>query len=242
MTMESKNLLVAIINHNDNQNGISLKKAFAPHAKTLLIDSGSDFEEGEREEFDIRLPNVYYNGLLNEAYSYLHGELTHLLLITSDVEIPDAKALIDRITEVYSSRKVGVYAPSAAHSTHGHMNNKGTGKLRKVTFTEGFCFVMPKEYLDQICPINLEVNRIGHGIDVFMGYLSMKNKAYALVDDTIIVDHPHGSGYSDKEARVQRDNWFAQHEKKAQIFHIWATTDILKNKFGFYLIRLRLGL
>jgi hypothetical protein len=232
-------LLTAIINHNDNEKGIELKKRFIPYIDTILIDSGSSFKDEEKEAFDYTLPNVYYNGLLNKAHESLKEEHTHLFLITSDVEIEDVETLLERMKAVYmSSDKVGVYAPSAVHSCHTHQNNLGTKGIRQVTFTEGFCFVIPKEFLNEICPIDLEVNKIGHGIDLYMGYLSMKYDKWAIVDDQITVDHPHGSGYSDEQARIQRDNWFDTKSKAARVFHYWVSKDILKNSFGYSFVKL----
>lgn len=232
------NLLTAIINHNHNQEGIALKEVFAPKVDTILIDSGSTFKDGEKEKFDFTLENVYYNGLLNKAYEAFKPSHTHLLLITSDVQIDDVDNLLNRITSVYKKYpKVAVYAPSSVHSTHHHMNNLKSNDIRKVTFTEGFCFVMPREYLNLICPIDLTVNKIGHGIDMYMGYLSMENGKWTVVDDQITVDHPQGSGYSDKQARKERDQWYDTKEKKAQVYHHWISKDILKNKFGYYFMK-----
>ena len=128
---------------------------------------------------------------------------------------------------------VGVYAPSALHTTHNHMNNKKTNDIRRVTFTDGFCLAIPKIFLDIICPINLEINKIGHGTEIYLGYLGMTFNRHAVVDDAIVVDHPKGSGYSPKEARIQRDNWFATKSKKAQVYHYWVSKDILKSRIGF---------
>ena len=228
-------LKTVIVNHNCNKNAILLKKKFSLFSEALLIDSGSDIEESEIVYFDFRLDNVYYNGLLNKTYEILSDDYSHLLFITSDVTVHDCEGLISRIHEVYQ-KDIGVYAPSAKHSTHSQMNNHETLGLRKVTFTEGFCFVTPKTFLNQICPIDLSLNKIGHGVDIYFGYLSMVNKKFAVVDDKIIVNHPHGSGYNDKEARVQRDNWFRTKSKQARLFHYLASLDFLKNAFGFYLI------
>lgn len=231
-------LLVAVINHNHNQEGIALKNNLSPLADTILIDSGSTFEEGEKEQFDYTLPNVYYNGLINQAYEAFEEAHTHMLLITSDVMIEDFEAFIGRMEEVYTQNsQVAVYAPSAAHSTHHHQNNLKSNDLRKVTFTEGFCFVMPREFLDEICPIDLEVNKIGHGIDMYMGFLSMKYGKWAVVDDRITVDHPHGSGYSDKQARIERDRWYDTKSKSARAYHYWISKDILKNQFGYHCLK-----
>ncbi len=227
-------VLTVIVNHNDNQKAIALKKHLKDSFDPVLIDSGSTFAEGEKEHFNLTLPNVYYNGLINHAHELLTEEHTHMFLITSDVEISDPEALRIRLDTILDDPGVGVYAPSALHTTHNHMNNKKSNGIRRVTFTDGFCLVIPKPFLDIICPIDLDVNKIGHGTEIYLGYLGMTQERYAVVDDTIIVDHPKGSGYSAKEARIQRDNWFATKSKKAQAYHYWVSKDILKSKFGFF--------
>lgn len=230
-------LLTVIVNHNCNASAIELKRRFSLICDTVLLDSGSDLTDEEAAWFDWKLPNVYYNGLLNKTSELAAaGHYSHVLFITSDVEIGDAGSLLNRIRDVYAKFPVSVYAPSARHSVHRHMNNQGRGDLSAVTFVEGFCFAVPVIYLDKICPIDLSVNKLGHGVDIYLGFLGMMDKRYAMVDDTITVDHPFGSGYSEYEARVQRDAWFETKCKKARVFHRMVSNDWLKNRPGFHLV------
>ncbi|HQU15599.1 MAG: hypothetical protein ACYC18_10970 [Gammaproteobacteria bacterium] len=232
-----KRLLTVIVNHNCNAGAIALKKNLSPFCDTVLLDSGSKLTEMEMPYFDCKLPNVYYNGLLNKASELAKmGNYSHMLFITSDVIIDEPEALFDRIHKVYEAFIVGVYAPSAKYSTHHHMNNLGSNRLRKVTFVEGFCFVTPLSYLEEICPIDLAVNKIGHGVDIYLGFLSMATRRYAMVDDGVTVDHPHGSGYSDQDARAQRDAWFRLKKSKVRIFHYLVSNNWLKNNFGFHFV------
>lgn len=233
-------IFTVIVNHNENQKAIQLKQHLSEAFNPVLIDSGSTFEEGEKEHFDITLPNVFYNGLINHAYEQMTPEHTHLFIITSDVIIEDPQALKQRMDTILDDPSVGAYAPSAVHTTHNHMVHKKNAGIRRVTFTDGFCYAIPKEFLAEICPIDLEVNRIGHGTEIYNGYLGMINKRYTVVDHAIVVDHPKGSGYSPKEARIQRDNWFATKSRKAQIYHYWVSMDWLKNRVGFYAMLLLL--
>lgn len=226
-------LLTVIFNHNCNQKAISLKKKINPFFQPILIDSGSDLQKNEEPFFDIKLPNVYYNGLINKAHELLTSQHTHLFVITSDVDIPDPQLLANRMQEILKLDYVGVYAPSVDYTTHNHMHNKRSGGIRKVTFTDGFCYVIPVEFLNEICPIDLDVNRIGHATDMYLGYLGMIYGRYAVVDDQVTVNHPKGSGYSALEARIQRDNWYKTKSKKARFYHYWVSMDWLKNSMGF---------
>ena len=240
MAKEKKfNLLVAVTNHKLNQQAIALKKAFEPHVDTILIDNDSPIEsEAEKKEFDYTLQGAYYNGQINQAYEHLKDQYTHLMVINSDITVHDIKKLIDRVTEVFEKHpEVEVYAPSAYYSPHNHMANRGTGDIRKVTFTDGFCYVISKDWLDMLCPIDLSINKIGHGVEIYLGFLSIKHKKWTVVDDCIEVNHPRGSGYSSQEARKQRDDFYATKSKAAQVFHYWVSKDILKNHFGYRFVK-----
>lgn len=238
MNAHQPEILTAIFNHNCNQKAITLKKKLDYYFKPILIDSGSQLLKDEEVFFDIKLPNVYYNGLINKAHELLTSQHTHLFVITSDVDIPDPQLLANRMKEILTLDYVGVYAPSVDNTTHNHMHNKKSGGIRKVTFTDGFCYVIPAEFLHEVCPIDLEVNSIGHATDMYMGYLGMVYKKYAVVDDLVTVNHPRGSGYSPVEARKQRDNWFATKSRKARFYHFWISMDWLKNRIGFFIMLL----
>ena len=202
------------------------------------MDSGSTISKDEEEYFDYIFPNIYYNGLVNEAYGLLEEHHSHLFLITSDVSIEEPQSLYKRIQIAINDPEIGSYAPSARDTTHAHMNNLKSSRMRKVLFTDGFCVVMPKDLLEMVCPIDLSVNKIGHGTDLYLGYLAMINGRSAVVDDMVVVDHPRGSGYSIKEARIQRDRWFLTKSKKAQLFHRLASNPLFKNSFGYHAMRL----
>lgn len=229
-------LLTVIVNHNHNAQSIQLKNRLREHFNPLLLDSGSKLKSNEKSYFDHIFSNVYYNGLINESFKLLKSKHSHLFLITSDVIIENPKNLYERIEIAISNPKVGVYAPSVSNTTHSHMRNLGTGRIRKVTFTDGFCLVIPKEFLSKICPIDLKVNKIGHGTDIYLGYLSMIRKTYAVVDDAISIEHPIGSGYDPKEARKQRDTWFETKPQGARIFNRIVSRGFFKSKLGFVLV------
>ncbi|MEQ8905487.1 hypothetical protein [Ekhidna sp.] len=233
------NLLVAVTNHMHNKEAITLKKAFEQYVDTILIDNDSTFANDEEKGFfDYTLKGAYYNGQINQAYEHLKDHHTHLLIINSDITVDDFEQLIERIKNVYARHpEVGVYAPSAHYSPHNHMADLGTKDIRKVTFTDGFCYVIPKGFLDILCPIDLSINRIGHGVEIFLGFLGMKYKRWTVVDDFLMVHHPSGSGYSSKEARKQRDDWYATKSRAAQVFHYWVSKDILKNRFGYVFMK-----
>jgi hypothetical protein len=62
--MNRDDILVCITNYNSNENAINLKNNFSKYFETIIIDSKSSKIE---DEFDIKLENVYYTGLVNES-------------------------------------------------------------------------------------------------------------------------------------------------------------------------------
>ncbi len=214
-------MLFIIINHRHNQATIALKAAFSPHADVLAIDSGSDLTPAERPHFDLALPNVYYSGLLNAAAEATgtrpDDEIVYVWC--SDVSHESASAVLARASEAFADPRVGTYAPSAWFSGHPQMWNKHTGALRHVPFVEGFCFATRAGLLRELCPIDLSLNAMGWGIDMHLGYLTLRRARRTVVDDRIEVKHPRSTGYSKSIAGQQRIAWTAALPPAARRFH-----------------------
>ena len=120
------------------------------------------------------------------------------------------------------------------------MVQRSGAEWHHVTFVDGFCFAVSRDILDSCCPVDLSVNKIGHGVDIYMGFLAMKNNGDAVVDDKVTVYHPPGSGYDSKIARTMRDAWYIDKPLQARLFHSLASKDLLKNAFGYWLLKIAL--
>jgi hypothetical protein len=214
-------MLLVIINHGQNQAAIALKAAFAPHTEVLAIDSGSNLSPDERSHFDLTLPNVYYCGLLNAA---AHASRTRpadevIYFWSSDVSYDSPARALASAAEAFTDSRTGTYAPSAWFSGHRQMWNKQTGKLRRVSFVEGFCFATRAGLLRELCPIDTNVNAMGWGIDMQLGFLTLRRGQRSVVDDRIEVKHPQSTGYSTLVAKQQRTAWLATLPSSVRRFH-----------------------
>jgi hypothetical protein len=229
---------IVIVNHNVNRNAIELARGFAPHAPTVAIDSGSRLDPAEVPHFEIRLPNVHYSGLMNEAVLYVAGlnDDDVMYFICSDVSFADHAAATQRLEAVFRDPAVGAYAPSANASSHPSMLCHGSGGARPVCFVEGFCFASRIGLLRRMCPVDLEVNRIGWGLDVYLGYLALASGRRSVVDDEVCVHHPWPSGYAKDDARRQRDRWFRTLPRAARAFRLLAGTGFSHTTPGIRLI------
>ncbi len=86
--MNKNNILVCITNHNSNENAINLKNSFSEYFETIIIDSDSNIIE---KDFDIKLENVYYTGLVNESVNQCKlRNKKYLFFIASDVYYEDS--------------------------------------------------------------------------------------------------------------------------------------------------------
>ena len=231
-------MLTAIVNHACNGNAIALRRGFAAWSPVVSIDSGSNLTTEERPWFDDCLPNVYYSGLVNRAFEHAATLADHdiLLLLCSDVEVADPAHLLRRLTEAFRDPAVQLWGPCSSGSPHPHMWPKGSGGTRQVSFIEGFCFAARKSLLARVCPVDLEVNRLGWGIDVLLGYHAARQGGKSLVDDATEVRHPITTGYGVQEARAQRNTWFGSISPRARRFRQLATLPGVRAGWGCQLL------
>jgi hypothetical protein len=201
----SKKTLAVVVNHNFNDAAINLKTILSSKFDTIIIDSGSDVQP---DEFDIKLANVGYSGLFNRAaQEVIEKEYDWLLFVCSDVVMKksDVDKLKVHIDELPGD--IGVYSPASTGQSHKHCKNHSSGGLRDVVFVEGFIFAASRAILEKIYPVHTEINKLGHGLDAYKGYLCLKNDMRCVVDDRIVVFHREGTGYNAGEASMQFVNW-----------------------------------
>jgi hypothetical protein len=201
--------LVCIVNHNDNDNAIMLKMMFSPHFETIIIDSKSDKVE---DDFDIKLENVGYSGLFNAACEIAEEKgVDGILFICSDVSIKKKQAnqIVDKISNM-DPNEIGVYSPSSRGQSHAHCKKRGED-FREVAFVEGFMFYAFMDILKEVYPVDLSVNKLGHGLDAHKGLACIKNNKKCIIDDSIEIYHKEGTGYNTSEASSQFISYMNQH-------------------------------
>jgi len=221
------NNIVCIVNHNYNDNAILLKERFHKYiSDTIIIDSKSDIVE---ESFEIKLENVGYSGLFNKAIELgLEKNKDGILFICSDVFIKKnhVEKIVDKINFL-DQKEIGVYCPSSWGQSHAHCKKRPGGGLRNVVFVEGFMFYASVEILKQMYPVDLNINKLGYGLDAHKGMLCLKNNKRCVIDDDIDVYHTEGTGYSTNEATSQFVNYL---NKNLELKKFWS--DYEKNNYN----------
>ncbi len=200
-----KKILCAVVNHNYNSNAIALFKQLNLFFDTILLDSGSNNPPAEA----YKLPNVYYPGLLNEAFSLAESKsYDYLLFVCSDVFIsPENTSKLNKRLRELDFDGTGIYSPSSKGGGHFFCKKMEGGQLRKVPFVEGFIFLCDMSILKEICPINTLNNKYGWGLDIAMGYFANEKGQVCVIDDNIEVTHAEGTGYSRELAEAEMYSW-----------------------------------
>jgi len=213
-------VLVVVVNYDKNKHAIKLKQGFEPYVPVCLIDSGSKIAPEDEEYFDDRLPNVFYNGLVNQAFkrAVFFTDEEPIVFICSDVIVSDFSRFVERVDIAFSNNKVQVYAPSSKGSGHPQMWPQKTSDLRRVNFVEGFCFAARKKIFAKICPIDLSVNRLGWGVDIYFSYQAICSGGFSVVDDCVTVFHPQSTGYNTSQASNQERAWYETLSKTAKFY------------------------
>ncbi len=242
-------VLTAILNHNFNSEAIELKYRFGKITRVCLIDSGSILSSDQKPHFDVILGNVYYSGMLNAIVPFLKGEnFDWVLIIASDVTIAHEHIFFERMDNLQS--RIGVYAPSVPEygSNHPQMRTIVNQGYKQVPFVDGFCFAMRPELFLRSMPIDLSVNPIGWGVDIYFAYVAHRMGYTCIVDHGNRVEHRVGPNKSSnpesylRMARKQRSDWFRLIEMDGRnpgfkLFRRLMHVQFLKNTFGAKVVK-----
>lgn len=205
-------ILCCVFDYNDHANASVWADRLSGRFDTVILDSGSN--PRCQHPCAVPLENVYYSGLMNEAYRRAtEGEYGWVMIVTSDLQLKerDVPKLLDAMEQIAHSKNVGLYQPSTAWKGRSLPQSRChfTGKMRCTNFQEGWFHLVRTDLLQEICPIDCSLNRLGWGVDLALSHFARVRKLLVLVDDRIRVVHPAGTGYNKEEALRQMRAWHA---------------------------------
>lgn len=205
-------ILCCIFNYNDNANASAWADRLSPYFDTVILDSGSN--PRCTHPLSIPLDNLFYSGLMNEAYRRgKEGNYSWVMIVTSDLQISanNTAKLIRAMREVAVTKNVGLYQPSTAWKGRSLPQSRChfTGKMRHANFQEGWFHMIRIDLMGKVCPIDVNINRLGWGIDLALSHFARVEKLLVIVDDRIRVVHPGGTGYNRDKAEAQMRAWHA---------------------------------
>ena len=231
-----QSLLMVVINHGLNQRALSLKRQFQNYLPTIALDSGSVLSAEQRTQFDLCLPNVYYTGCLRAASEYAMKEgYSHVWIWASDVDCSEPAKAVRLCRETFAHTPADVYAPSADYSFHPQMAPRPGLGLKRVTFTDGFCFAARSELIARACD-DFKGCVYGFGVDIQLGMLARKRHRHVYVDHRYQVDHPQGAGYSVRKATDEWHAWRRRQSVQTWLFHRLARKRFSRTPVGMKLL------
>ena len=205
-------VLCCVFNYNDNVHAVEWANRLSPHFDTLILDSGSSPRCSH--PLAVPLDNIYYSGLMNEAFRRgKEGGYGWVMIVTSDIEISadNTTKLVAAMMDVAGTRNVGLYQPSTAWKGRSLPQSRChfTGRMRSASFQEGWFHMIRMDLMEKVCPIDLTLNKLGWGVDLALSHFARIMGLLVLVDDRIRVVHPGGTGYGRDEALRQMRAWHA---------------------------------
>lgn len=210
----TQGVLCCIFNHNSNEKAIEWYDRLHNDFETVILDSGSS--PSCSHEAAVVFGNIYYSGLMNEAYSRaLEKGCRWLMIVTSDIEIDDANTvrLIRGMKDIMGTQNVALYQPSCKWSLKGRAHLQSmchfSRGLRCVNFQEGWFHMVRLDIMGEFMPIDTEINRMGWGIDLALAHFARLRGRLVIVDDRVRVVHPRGTGYNRDVAKSQMREWLS---------------------------------
>ncbi len=210
----TQGILCCIFNHNSNEKAIEWYDRLHNDFETVILDSGS--VPACNHPAAVTLDNIFYSGLMNEAYSIASAKgCRWLMIVTGDLEIDERNCgmLVRGMKEIMDSGNVDLYQPSCKWSLKGRSHLQSmchfSGGMRCVNFQEGWFHLIRMELMKAFMPIDTDINRMGWGIDLALAHFARVRKQLVIVDDRVKIMHPRGTGYNRDKAKAQMKAWLA---------------------------------
>lgn len=188
-------LIAYILNYDKDDNARRIN--FGLPCESYIVDSSGISKSGFTHT---DMP--YFAGCMNKAIEhFLKTDATHILLVCSDV-VGDWSSVVNAINNLPDN--IGIYTPSVSGQGWAHEKPEGYGWVhRDIPFAEGMIACYKREIIEQLGYVNVLKDPHGYGIDIYLGFICQKLNLKCIIDDSIMMYHPFGSGYSQKQAEKQ---------------------------------------
>ena len=98
-----------------------------------------------------------------------------------------------------------------------------------VPATDSVIWSLRKEIAIEVGKIDLELNKLGWGIEVLASYFSKLKNQHVVRDYKVFCRHPKSTSYWKAEARQQQENWFNSFDFSEDLWKHYKT----RYKYGF---------
>jgi hypothetical protein len=162
----------------------------------------------------IVVPNDWFYGRkFRQAIADFRGDV--MLHITADVTCLDWKHLINRCELAFERLPgLGAWSPSIDYSywtiAKNIIANLSIPSMHAVTRTDSIVWAMSRGVVDRMKLFDYEANNLGWGIDRAATVYCHTSNRLVIVDSSVAVTHPTGTGYSMSDAAAQSEVFLEQ--------------------------------
>lgn len=161
----------------------------------------------------IEVPNEFFFGRKFRAcLDFFQGDV--FFLIQADAVAKDWKEIIDECAKnIIEDNRVGIWVPYIDYS---YWNNPLTHIARTsatcdiVCQTDGIVVAYSKSIIERLKVLDYECNNIGWGIDWVAICHAYSKGLIAVKNNSVMICHPKGSGYSHPDAERQMAGFLSQ--------------------------------
>lgn len=173
----------------------------------------------------IVLPDGYYYGRkFEESLKIAHEG--HMLHIQADADSDDWEGLVRSCEDAFfSDPRLGLWSPMVDYTPWSLrrtvLEKLAQPGLNRVSMVDGIVWAISETVLTRLRQFSFDMNPLGRGIEVAAAAVSRDLGLNVIVDSSINVRHPRGSGYSEAEAARQLQEFLKQLSTSEQVGRKW---------------------
>jgi hypothetical protein len=177
----------------------------------------------------VRVANENFFGQKFEtALSLFNSDV--MIIVTADAQSDDWRKFLDACRNAFEFHKnIGVWSPHVDFSFWSPEKTifgvvEGTN-LIQVTQTDIIVLAMSNEVVERLRLLNYKKNKFGWGVPTIACAHCHQKGRYAVIDVSVKIFHPKGTGYSKKEALAQKKD-FLEQMSAAELAHMTRVVDL----------------
>lgn len=213
-----------------------IAKSIAGHVDYLTVLYKNNNDRIENGPGDWRkIPNEWFYGRqFKKSLDLNKGNI--MLHIQADAKFDDWPSIISKCKNSFDCfPNVGVWAPNVYHTVWTpevtSICELRHNEILAITATDGVVWALSSAVIDRLKMLDYDMNKFGWGISEAAGAFAFTNNMLVLMDLSVKVEHPKGSGYCNIEAFEQVKVFIDQLSATERVQFNWVhLTKIIREK------------
>jgi hypothetical protein len=213
-----------------------IANSIADHVDYLTVLYKNDNDCTEDGPGDWRkIPNEwFYGSQFKHSLDLNQGSI--MLHIQADAKFDHWPLIISKCKNSFDRfPNVGVWAPNVYHTVWipevTSICEIARNEIIAITATDGIVWALSSAVIDRLKMLDYDMNKFGWGISEAAGAFAFTNNMLVLMDLSVKVEHPKGSGYCNVEALEQVKGFIDQLSVAERVQFNWVhLTKIIREK------------